>query len=112
MSPVCARGGKEDVVVITTGQGMNLATGRTSWGRIGTPFISPASALVQDGVIATLATRMAAQLLNEGICVIGFSFPVVPNGQARIRVQVSAANTRGELDFAMDAFARVRQTCE
>ncbi len=56
---------------------------------------------------ATLATRMADRLLEEGIYVIGFSFPVVPKGQARIRVQMSAAHTRAQLEQAVKAFAKV-----
>ncbi|MCX7427714.1 MAG: glycine C-acetyltransferase [Planctomycetia bacterium] len=60
---------------------------------------------------AALATRMAAMMLDEGVYVIGFSYPVVPKGKARIRVQVSAAHTRADLDLAMDAFARVRAAC-
>ena len=56
---------------------------------------------------AQLAQDMAKDLLNEGIYVIGFSYPVVPQGQARIRVQVSAAHTRRHLDRCIDAFARV-----
>ncbi|HET8580845.1 MAG TPA: aminotransferase class I/II-fold pyridoxal phosphate-dependent enzyme, partial [Nitrospiraceae bacterium] len=56
---------------------------------------------------ATLATRMADRLLQEGIYVIGFSYPVVPKGQARIRVQMSAAHTREQLDRAVSAFAKV-----
>jgi len=58
---------------------------------------------------AALATRMAGMLLDESIYVIGFSYPVVPEGMARIRVQISAAHTRTEMDMAMDAFARVRR---
>ncbi len=50
------------------------------------------------------AVAMAAELLNEGIYVIGFSFPVVPMGQARIRVQLSAAHTGEHLDRALDGF--------
>ena len=57
---------------------------------------------------ATLATTMARRLLERGINVIGFSFPVVPRGQARIRVQVSAAHTQDELAFAVEQFAAVR----
>ncbi len=60
---------------------------------------------------ATLATKMAAMLLDEGIYVIGFSYPVVPKGKARIRVQLSAAHTRQDIDQAMDAFAKVRDAC-
>jgi glycine C-acetyltransferase len=56
---------------------------------------------------APLAQRMAAELLEEGIYVIGFFFPVVPKGQARIRTQMSAAHTRAQLDRAIDAFTRV-----
>jgi glycine C-acetyltransferase len=56
---------------------------------------------------AKLAVTMAERLLEEGIYVVGFSYPVVPQGQARIRIQVSAALTREDLDFAMDRFARV-----
>ncbi len=56
---------------------------------------------------AKLATEMANRLLNHGIYVIGFSFPVVPKGQARIRTQVSAGLTRDHLDQAVSAFAEV-----
>ena len=56
---------------------------------------------------AELATRMAERLLEEGIYVIGFSFPVVPKGQARIRVQMSAAHTREQLERALQAFETV-----
>ena len=54
-----------------------------------------------------LAHRMADALLDEGVYVIGFSYPVVPKGKARIRVQVSAAHTDDQLDRAVDAFTRV-----
>jgi len=56
---------------------------------------------------AELATRMADALLEEGIYVIGFSFPVVPKGKARIRTQMSAAHTAEQIDRAVAAFARV-----
>jgi glycine C-acetyltransferase len=56
---------------------------------------------------ASLAQQMAAQLLEQGIYVIGFSYPVVPKGQARIRVQVSAAHTRAHLDKAISAFVTI-----
>jgi glycine C-acetyltransferase len=56
---------------------------------------------------ARVAQRFAEDLLREGIYVIGFSYPVVPKGKARIRVQVSAAHTRDHLDRAVDAFERV-----
>lgn len=54
-----------------------------------------------------LAHDMADALLDEGIYVIGFSYPVVPKGAARIRVQISAAHTEEQLDLAVDAFTRV-----
>jgi glycine C-acetyltransferase len=50
---------------------------------------------------------MAARLLEEGIYVIGFSFPVVPKGKARIRVQISAAHRQEHLDRALAAFVKV-----
>ena len=56
---------------------------------------------------AGLAQKMAAELLREGIYVIGFSYPVVPKGEARIRVQLSAAHTREQLEHAVTAFRRV-----
>ncbi|MBI3185929.1 MAG: glycine C-acetyltransferase [Myxococcales bacterium] len=56
---------------------------------------------------AKLATAMAERLLEEGIYVIGFSYPVVPQGQARIRTQMSAAHERAHLDRALEAFAKV-----
>jgi glycine C-acetyltransferase len=56
---------------------------------------------------ARVATAMADKLLEEGIYVIGFSFPVVPKGKARIRVQISAAHTETQLKNAISAFAKV-----
>lgn len=56
---------------------------------------------------AALASTLADRLLKEGIYVIGFSFPVVPKGQARIRTQMSAAHTREQLDQAISAFTRL-----
>lgn len=56
---------------------------------------------------AKLSQEMAAKLLGEGIYVIGFYFPVVPKGQARIRVQISAAHTREHLDKCITAFTKV-----
>jgi glycine C-acetyltransferase len=54
-----------------------------------------------------LAGRMAAELLDEGVYVIGFSFPVVPRGKARIRVQLSAAHSEAQVDQAIAAFTKV-----
>ena len=56
---------------------------------------------------ARLATQMADKLLERGVYVVGFSFPVVPKGQARIRTQMSAGLTREQLDKAIDAFTEV-----
>jgi glycine C-acetyltransferase len=56
---------------------------------------------------APLAQQFAARLLEEGIYAIGFFFPVVPKGQARIRTQMSAAHTRAQLDRAIAAFIKV-----
>lgn len=56
---------------------------------------------------AKVASDMANKLLAEGIYVIGFSFPVVPKGQARIRTQISAAHTQAQLDQAIAAFIRI-----
>ncbi len=56
---------------------------------------------------ARLASEMADDMLAEGIYVIGFSYPVVPKGQARIRVQLSAAHTTDQIDRTVDAFIKV-----
>ncbi len=58
---------------------------------------------------AQLAQEMAQALLAEGIYVIGFSYPVVPKGKARIRVQISAAHSRAQLDQCIQAFAKIGQ---
>ena len=58
---------------------------------------------------AALATRFADAMLTAGVYVVGFSYPVVPQGKARIRTQISAAHTRADLEFAVDAFCRVRK---
>ncbi len=59
---------------------------------------------------AALATSMAEALLKEGVYVVGFSYPVVPQGQARIRTQMSAAHTTAQLQQAVAAFAKVGRT--
>ncbi len=58
---------------------------------------------------AVLSQKMADRLLEKGIYVIGFYFPVVPKGQARIRTQISAAHSREDLDFALKAFKEVKE---
>lgn len=57
---------------------------------------------------AVLATKMADAMLEKGVYVIGFSYPVVPQGKARIRTQLSAAHTTEDIDFAMKQFAVVK----
>jgi len=57
---------------------------------------------------AALASRMADAMLDEGVYVVGFSYPVVPHGKARIRTQVSAAHSRQDLEQAVAAFEAVR----
>ncbi len=61
---------------------------------------------------AARATQMADALLEKGIYVIGFCYPVVPQGKARIRVQISAAHTRADLEFAIQSFKEVRDAME
>jgi len=58
---------------------------------------------------AALAQKMADELLKRGIYVIGFSYPVVPKGQARIRVQISAAHSKEDLDFAIEKIDEVKK---
>ena len=55
---------------------------------------------------ARKATELADALLEEGIYVIGFSYPVVPKGQARVRVQISAAHSEADVTRAIEAFGR------
>jgi glycine C-acetyltransferase len=56
---------------------------------------------------AKLAQEMAAKLLDEGVYAVGFFYPVVPKGQARIRVQISAAHSKKDLEFALEKFIKV-----
>lgn len=58
---------------------------------------------------AVLAQTMAAKMLERGVYVVGFFFPVVPKGTARIRVQISAAHTKEDLDFAVEKFSEVKK---
>ena len=69
------------------------------------PGIHPIVPIMLYG--AKLAQEMAQDLLQEGIYVVGFSYPVVPQGQARIRVQISAAHLQEHLDRCIDAFTRI-----
>ena len=58
---------------------------------------------------AALAGQMAAKMLERGVYVVGFSYPVVPQGKARIRTQVSASHTQEDLKFAVEQFAAVKK---
>jgi hypothetical protein len=58
---------------------------------------------------AALAARMAEAMLRRGVYVVGFSYPVVPQGKARIRVQVSAGHSTEDLEFAMEAFSAAKE---
>jgi glycine C-acetyltransferase len=57
---------------------------------------------------ARVASEFAARMLEKGVYVVAFSYPVVPQGRARIRTQVSAAHTREDLQFAVKCFAEVK----
>jgi glycine C-acetyltransferase len=58
---------------------------------------------------AVLASEFAARMLEQGVYVVAFSFPVVPKGRARIRTQMSAAHSWEDIEFALEAFARVKK---
>ena len=58
---------------------------------------------------AALATKMADLMLQKGVYVIGFSYPVVPKGKARIRTQISAAHSQEDLEFAIEKFAEAKR---
>jgi glycine C-acetyltransferase len=60
---------------------------------------------------AALAARFADAMLAKGVYVIGFSYPVVPQGKARIRTQISAAHSQADLERAINAFAEVKREC-
>ena len=86
----------------------NAAQFRREMSRLGFDLVPGQHAIVPVMLgDAQLASRMADALLEEGIYVVGFSFPVVPKGKARIRTQMSAAHTPGQIDRAVAAFAKV-----
>ena len=58
---------------------------------------------------AALSQKFAARMLEKGVYVIGFFYPVVPHGTARVRTQVSAAHSREDLEFAVNAFAETNE---
>ena len=83
---------------------------REGMGRLGfniLPGTHPISPIMLGD--AALANRFADAMLAKGVYVIGFSFPVVPKGKARIRTQISAAHSPEDLEMAMNAFAAVKQ---
>jgi glycine C-acetyltransferase len=86
----------------------NTAYFKKGMARVGLPFKDGESAIVPVMLgDAKLSQVMANRLLEEGIYVIGFFYPVVPKDQARIRVQLSAAHTKEHLDQAINAFEMV-----
>jgi glycine C-acetyltransferase len=83
---------------------------RTTMSSIGFPILPGEHPIVPVMLgDADRATRMAERLLERGIYVVGFSYPVVPTGKARIRVQLSAAQTSQDLEFAVAQFATVKE---
>jgi glycine C-acetyltransferase len=58
---------------------------------------------------AKIAAEMAERMLARGVYVVAFSYPVVPQGKARIRTQMSAAHSREDLEFAVEAFSQTKQ---
>ena len=70
------------------------------------------SAAYKANAEAMAALVVADAMLEKGVYVIGFSFPVVPRGEARIRVQLSAAHTCEDVEFAMEKFTEVRDALE
>jgi glycine C-acetyltransferase len=83
---------------------------RTELGKLGFEIIPGEHPIVPIMLgDASLASRMADLLLTKGIYVIGFSFPVVPKGKARIRTQISAAHTQDDLAFAVEKFAEAKR---
>jgi glycine C-acetyltransferase len=86
----------------------NTRTFRSKLEKLGFDVLAGETAIVPVMLYdARLASDFADAMLEESIYVIGFSFPVVPKGQARIRTQISAAHTKEHLDRAVDAFGRV-----
>ena len=61
---------------------------------------------------AALAAKVASAMLDKGVYVVGFSNPVVPQGKARIRIQISAAHSREDLTFAIERFGEVKSELE
>ena len=88
----------------------NTAFFRESMAGLGFPILPGTHPIVPVMLgDAALATKVAEAILRKGVYVIGFSYPVVPKGKARIRTQISAAHSRADLEFAIQAFAEVKR---
>ena len=88
----------------------NTAFFRESMAGLGFPILPGTHPIVPVMLgDAALATKVAEAMLRKGVYVIGFSYPVVPKGKARIRTQISAAHSRADLEFAIQAFAEVKR---
>jgi glycine C-acetyltransferase len=114
LPPVIAAAARRAVILVAQGDQLrarlreNAAFFRTQLTALGFRLIPGEHPIIPIMLgDASLATRMAERLLEEGIYVVGFSYPVVPEGQARIRVQMSAAHTHEQLERASAAFATV-----
>ena len=89
---------------------VNTSYFREKMGRLGFEIVAGEHPIVPIMLgDAALAQKMAEILLEKGVYVIGFSYPVVPKGAARIRTQISAAHTKQDLDFAVEKFAEAKQ---
>jgi len=78
--------------------------------KIGLPIIDSEHPIVPIMLgDAVLSQKMAERLLEKGVYAVGFYFPVVPKGKARIRTQISAAHSKADLDFALNAFKEVKE---
>jgi glycine C-acetyltransferase len=116
LPPVIAATARRALALVNEGDGLravlrdNAAFFRSQLSALGFTLISGEHPIIPVLLgDASLAARVADQLLQEGVYVVGFSYPVVPKGQARIRVQMSAAHTREQLQHAASAFAKIGQ---
>jgi glycine C-acetyltransferase len=114
LPPVIAAGALRALDLVAQGDALreqlhaNAAFFRAELKRLGFRLVPGAHPIVPVMLgEASLAASMAEALLREGVYVVGFSYPVVPHGQARIRVQMSAAHTKAQLEQAVAAFATV-----
>jgi glycine C-acetyltransferase len=114
LPPVVAAGALQALTLVQEGDDLrvrlreNAAFFRAQLARLGFRLVDGEHPIIPVMLgDAALAASMADRLLKEGVYVVGFSYPVVPQGQARIRVQISAGHTREELERALAAFAKV-----